>query len=420
MIRVHPEPQRLALVMVGLPARGKTYVARKLGRYLAWLGYRTQIFNVGDYRRRIAGAQQPAEFFSPDNQHGHEARQRAALEALDDLLGFLRGGGEIGLYDATNTERARRDMIYERLRAAGTQVVFIESICEDESVVEANVRANKLRSPDYADIAPEEAIRDFRARIAAYERTYEPVDDDERSYVKLIDVGRQVVVNRMEGYLEARIIFFLMNLHPARRHIYLSRHGESRFNVQGRIGGDTGLSERGLAYARSLSHFMREQGEASEDLIVWSSTLKRALRTAEALNHTPVSWRALDEIDAGVCDGLTYVEIKARMPEEYRARAADKLRYRYPRGESYADVIQRLEPVIIELERQRHPILIISHQAVLRALYGYLMGKPQADCPHLSIPLHTAVELAPTAYGYEERRIPLEPQPLNAYASSSA
>ena len=33
--------QKLAVVMVGLPARGKTFVARKLQRYLSWLGYRT-------------------------------------------------------------------------------------------------------------------------------------------------------------------------------------------------------------------------------------------------------------------------------------------------------------------------------------------------------------------------------------------
>lgn len=40
----------------------------------------------------------------------------------------------------------------------------------------------------------------------------------------------------------------------------------------------------------------------------------------------------------------------------------DKLAYRYPRGESYLDVIARLEPMILEMERHREPLLIISHQ----------------------------------------------------------
>lgn len=45
-------------------------------------------------------------------------------------------------------------------------------------------------------------------------------------------------------------------------------------------------------------------------------------------------------------------------------------------GESYLDVIQRLEPVISELERERESVVIVSHQAVLRALYGYFLGVP--------------------------------------------
>ena len=40
----------LAIVMVGLPARGKTYIARKVARYLSWLGYSTHVFNVGGYQ----------------------------------------------------------------------------------------------------------------------------------------------------------------------------------------------------------------------------------------------------------------------------------------------------------------------------------------------------------------------------------
>jgi 6-phosphofructo-2-kinase / fructose-2,6-biphosphatase 3 len=409
---VPPEPgsDKLALVMVGLPARGKTFVARKIELYLAWLGYRTRGVNVGEYRRRIAGAKQSADFFDPMNAAGHAARARAAELALADLLEWFAAGGEVGIYDATNTERARRDSIYEACRQRGVQVVFIESICEDESVVEANVRENKLRSPDYADVDPEEAVRDFRARIAHYEKSYEPIDDPEKSYVKLIDVGRQVVVNRVEGYLSARLIFFLMNLHPTRRRIWLTRHGESRFNVEGRIGGDPELSERGVAYARSLADFVAESGAVRASAVAWTSTLARTLRTADALPVKTLAWRALDEIDAGVCDAMTYEEIRRLMPEEYAARGRDKFRYRYPLGESYADVIQRLEPVIVELERQRVPVLVIAHQAIVRALYGYLMGRAQDECPHLSIPLHTVIELLPTAYGYEERRFELPPR----------
>jgi broad specificity phosphatase PhoE len=48
-------------------------------------------------------------------------------------------------------------------------------------------------------------------------------------------------------------------------------------------------------------------------------------------------------------------------------RAANKYHFRYPRGESYRDVVERLEPMIMELERG-DDLLVISHQAVIRCL----------------------------------------------------
>jgi broad specificity phosphatase PhoE len=73
-------------------------------------------------------------------------------------------------------------------------------------------------------------------------------------------------------------------------------------------------------------------------------------------------------------------------------------------------VIQRLDPLLIHLERQRAPVLVIAHQAVLRALYAYFMDLPSSECSRLPIPLHTVIRLTPTAYGCEERRFPLPPQ----------
>ncbi|KAL4804865.1 6-phosphofructo-2-kinase-domain-containing protein [Aspergillus unguis] len=50
---------KLVIVMVGLPARGKSYVTKKLARYLNWLQHDTEIFNVGE-RRRVAAGKSPA------------------------------------------------------------------------------------------------------------------------------------------------------------------------------------------------------------------------------------------------------------------------------------------------------------------------------------------------------------------------
>lgn len=68
------EDMHLAIVLVGLPARGKTFTAAKLTRYLRWLGHDTKHFNVGKYRRLKHGANQTADFFRGDNPEGMEAR----------------------------------------------------------------------------------------------------------------------------------------------------------------------------------------------------------------------------------------------------------------------------------------------------------------------------------------------------------
>lgn len=132
-------------------------------------------------------------------------------------------------------------------------VVFIESVCDDPAVIAANV-ALKVSSgdPDYSTTSPEEAKLDFLRRIKQYEAIYQTISESHLSYLKIINVGNQVILNRINGYLQSRIAFYLMNLHLKPRTIFFSRHGESQFNVEGKIGGDSALSSRGMRYARAL------------------------------------------------------------------------------------------------------------------------------------------------------------------------
>ncbi|CAM6041468.1 unnamed protein product [Sphagnum compactum] len=404
------EHRQLAIILVGLPARGKTFTAAKLTRYLRWLGHDTKHFNIGKYRRLKHGCSQTADFFRGDNQEGMEARNEVAVLAMEDMLAWMQEGGQVGVFDATNSTNTRRNLLM-KLAKGKCKVIFLETICNDKMVIDTNIRLKIQQSPDYADVSDyKTALADFTARLENYEKVYEPVT--EGSYIKMIDMvsgeGGHMQVNNISGYLPGRIVFFLVNTHITPRPILLTRHGESCDNVRGRIGGDPVLSEAGERYALKLADFVNKRLKSERTASIWTSTLHRTVLTAANIVEFPkVQWRTLDEINAGVCDGMTYEEIRESMPEEYRARKVDKLRYRYPRGESYLDVIQRLEPVIVELERQRSPVVVIAHQAVLRALYAYFMGKPLKEVPHIEVPLHTIIEIQMGVTGVQEKRYKL-------------
>lgn len=92
---------------------------------------------------------------------------------------------------------------------------------------------------------------------------------------------------------------------------------------------------------------------------------------------------------------------------EFSRRQADKLAYRYPRGESYLDMMHRLDPMVHEIERIREPVMIIGHQGVLRVIYAFYMGLPREQAPYVSLPLNTVVKLTPHTYGCSEERLKL-------------
>jgi 6-phosphofructo-2-kinase/fructose-2,6-biphosphatase 2 len=106
------------ICMVGLPARGKTYISRKLCRYLNWIGINARVFNVGEYRRQTSHkAFQSADFFRPDNPEAMALRMQYADDCMADTLRWLKADGDVAIFDATNTTRERRQMVHDKARS---------------------------------------------------------------------------------------------------------------------------------------------------------------------------------------------------------------------------------------------------------------------------------------------------------------
>lgn len=81
----HTKGGKLIVVMVGLPGRGKTYIARKIARYLRWISYRTRAFSLAKYRLDKLGSK-TADFFDLSVSSYAAQRQSVLVDALEDAL----------------------------------------------------------------------------------------------------------------------------------------------------------------------------------------------------------------------------------------------------------------------------------------------------------------------------------------------
>uniref|UniRef100_A0A7S3PZQ0 6-phosphofructo-2-kinase domain-containing protein n=1 Tax=Chaetoceros debilis TaxID=122233 RepID=A0A7S3PZQ0_9STRA len=503
--------ERVVIVLVGLPGRGKSFIARKLQTFLTWRGNECEVFNVGKYRRTVQakiveeeeekaakqskeGIRQSvgacdASFFDSNNPRAAELRHRSAQLAMEDMLVWLDDFGpvreaecisrhgakatvfrsRIAIFDATNSTRERRKWVLEEatdpIKRAGkkTGCIFVESVCDDEELLEENFRFKVQNSPDFRGMTESEAIADLRIRVQKYEEAYETVDDDAQSYIKIFNLSSKVLVNHIYGNMAKVIVPCLMSWNIGSRPIYLIRAGETGIDDEDtaefaseprRISrGDT-LNPRGLFFRKGLAKFIDQEGrefaKKSEDALkmafapkkralgtsiygiaapnlacfvdgegeelkekariketlpfachVMSSTMPRAVETAswDTLPFVIHELPNLNPLDKGDFFGMELEEIKEKHQEWYELLENDPFMTRFPGGESYADLIHRLETCIIDLEQQVNMAAVVSHVSTLQVLMAYFRRSPVDKCTSIEVPLHTVIKFTPVAGG---------------------
>lgn len=107
--------------------------------------------------------------------------------------------GQIVIYDAVNASINVRSKVHKQFSDAGIQTIFVESVCTDEKVIQANVRNVKVTSPDYEGWDSEKAVADYLRRISAKIPHYEEMSrakEPDLSWVKMINIGERMVVNK--------------------------------------------------------------------------------------------------------------------------------------------------------------------------------------------------------------------------------
>ncbi len=177
--------------------------------------------------------------------------------------------------------------------------------------------------------------------------------------------------------------------------IYYLRHGETEWNVLGRLQGtlDIPLNERGRRQAANAAHILadlfRRDGRDRLALPYVSSPLGRARSTMELVRselQLPVQEYGLDdrlrEIGYGVWEGCTLAQSEASHPELYARRLVDKWSVCPPGGETYAEVQRRVHDWYHSL---RSDTVAVAHGGTARALMVALGIETPASAADLYI-----------------------------------
>ena len=458
---------RQVIVMVGLPARGKSFISRKLAAFLSWGTHiRSRVFNAGRYRRKVqedlsrpgevggskidpinakveansnkalassdpspevaekldskslghnrsreanssfgASGGGAASFFDATNSNALQQREAAADACMHDILSFLfedSSSSSCAIFDATNSTRQRRRKIVDRFAPHGVRVIFVEILCTDERVLEENI-LNKVRgSIDYLGMPLESALFDFRNRIANYAAVYEPIDgvlDADLSFITLANMANRCVLNKVFGTITTVVVPFLIALHVALRPIWFfivdDKTAESKnFAVPVTSWIRTAIwmrSHERLGIQRSETLSLSESRNETGDLNDGHGN-----RIEKVPIFTPGS--------KGVRDiGVAVSKIVGESHEEmfhvvHKIRTALDTRVDWG-GVDSVDLSARLVPLVIELEQQTGPALVIAGPLCTRALLAYFLQSKSLLNRDLPAAGSTIIELIPEQGG---------------------
>lgn len=165
------------------------------------------------------------------------------------------------------------------------------------------------------------------------------------------------------------------------------RHGETQWNVAGRLQGhkDTPLTANGVRRTLEVGTHLAVRVAACKDARFWVSPLGRARQTASILADVWgvsfdcfVDQTSLVERAFGVWEGRSAEEIEQAFPEQFEADRADPWGYAMPGGESHVELMARMRSWLVGLDHST-PHVVVAHSVSLRALRGVYTGAAPED-----------------------------------------
>ena len=179
---------------------------------------------------------------------------------------------------------------------------------------------------------------------------------------------------------------------------YIFRHGQSTYNLVGKIQGQTNdsvLTELGIQQAEAIGKRLLNEGIE----IIVTSPLFRAVQTAKFVNKTLnkdiVKDNRFTEVDVGVVEGMHYLEAKEKYSEEFEKMHSNGKEYdesSYPDGETRKQVRERVfNGLEYWAENNNYNKIAISSHGIMLSQILFALGENKTDIPNGAI-LHIRKE----------------------------
>lgn len=177
---------------------------------------------------------------------------------------------------------------------------------------------------------------------------------------------------------------------PSLRQIFVVRHGQTHWNVEGRMQGrlDSPLTDKGQQQAAATGQLLRDFAPVDH---IYCSSSGRTIETAHIINSFVQSpLRYVDELlerDSGDWSGLTLAEIEQQFPESFQARVDDPYNARPPRGENLLDMLERAHMFLQQLfESEWQSICLVTHGVMSKVILKFYLDLTEAQCVQIRHP----------------------------------
>jgi broad specificity phosphatase PhoE len=163
---------------------------------------------------------------------------------------------------------------------------------------------------------------------------------------------------------------------PTNSRVYLARHGQTAYNLEGRFQGQlpVPLDDTGRAQAAELAERAATRGFVA----LWCSPLLRARETADIvaprIGLAPREDARFMETDAGDWTDRSFADVQSQTPDLFAAFAAGDPSFAFPGGESFAQQEVRVAAALEDVERGQLPALVVCHGMVIRAALSVRRG----------------------------------------------